>query len=176
MAHKDIKKTRSYNRLHTYETRKPLIYQGLLDSMIRYESKELHLITRRSQVQILSPQPESSRNPFKTVSFLGFLEYLCFVRTYRNIVCCQILNKNGVPSTAIVDICAGRSNIGCCSVKTVQKIAEALDCTMEKIVEACNVSKYDVQSGKPTDRPIWVISGKQAWYLRKNYMRMVKED
>ena len=42
---------------------------------------------------------------------------------------------SGVPQTTITDICAGRSNIEKCSAKTVQRLANALGCTMEELME-----------------------------------------
>lgn len=143
----------------------------------------------------------------------------------RNLSKYELSKRSGVPNTTIVDICAGRSNIDRCSAKTVQKIAEALECTMEEIMAACATSRYDEQSGKPKDQTYlecglppylqtslenmkksWVIedsgkkdycwdlywcelnadinsaevdgviSSEQAWYLRKKYLRMEKED
>ena len=42
----------------------------------------------------------------------------------------RLAQISGVPNTTIVDICAGRSEIGRCAAKTVQQLAKALDCTM----------------------------------------------
>ena len=47
----------------------------------------------------------------------------------------RLAQISGVPNTTIVDICAGRSEIGRCAAKTVQQLAKALDCTMEDIME-----------------------------------------
>ena len=47
----------------------------------------------------------------------------------------RLAQISGVPNTTIVDICAGRSEIGRCAAKTVQQLAKALDCTMEDILE-----------------------------------------
>lgn len=50
---------------------------------------------------------------------------------------------SGVPKTTIMDICAGRSEIGRCSAKTVQQLAKALDCTMEDIMALSTSQKND---------------------------------
>lgn len=57
---------------------------------------------------------------------------------------------SGVPKTTIMDICAGRSEIGRCSAKTVQRLAAALNCTMEDIMSLA--SSYDSDTGLPTDK------------------------
>lgn len=56
---------------------------------------------------------------------------------------------SGVPKTTITDICAGRSDIERCTAKTVMKLAKALECTMEEIMEMA--SPLDA-SGLPKDK------------------------
>lgn len=55
---------------------------------------------------------------------------------------------SGIPKTTIADICAGRSDIGRCSAKTVQLLARALSCTMEEIMDIASVD----DSGMPYDK------------------------
>ena len=62
----------------------------------------------------------------------------------------RLAQISGVPNTTIVDICAGRSEIGRCASKTVQQLAKALDCTMEDIMELSPA--YESDTGLPTDK------------------------
>ena len=62
----------------------------------------------------------------------------------------RLAQISGVPNTTIVDICAGRSEIGRCAAKTVQQLAKALDCTMEDIMELSPA--YESDTGLPTDK------------------------
>ncbi len=68
----------------------------------------------------------------------------------RQITKYRLAKVSGVPKTTIIDICAGRSEIGRCSAKTVQQLAKALNCTMEDIMELS--SPYDSNTGFPKDR------------------------
>lgn len=68
----------------------------------------------------------------------------------KNISKYALSKKSGVPKTTIMDICAGRSEIERCSVKTVQLLAKALDCSMEEIMELSE--PYDSQTGLPKDQ------------------------
>jgi len=52
----------------------------------------------------------------------------------RKITKSQLSKNSGIPKTTILDICAGRSDIGRCSAKTVQMLAKALECSMEDIM------------------------------------------
>jgi len=63
----------------------------------------------------------------------------------------QLSKISGVPSTTILDICAGRSSIERCSAKTVQLIAKALGCSMEEIMALESPSEYD-EKGFPADK------------------------
>lgn len=67
----------------------------------------------------------------------------------RNISKYHLSKISGVPKTTIMDICAGRSEIGRCSAKTVQQLAKALDCTMEDIMNLS--SPHEDTSGLPKD-------------------------
>lgn len=57
---------------------------------------------------------------------------------------------SGVPKTTIVDICSGKSSISGCSAKTVYKLAKALECTMEELLEP-DTGAYDAVTGLPKD-------------------------
>lgn len=67
----------------------------------------------------------------------------------RNMSKYHLSKISGVPKTTIMDICAGRSEIGRCSAKTVQQLAKALDCTMEDIMNLS--SPHEDTSGLPKD-------------------------
>jgi len=59
----------------------------------------------------------------------------------------RLSQMSGIPHTTIIDICAGRSDIGRCSAKTVMQLAKALDCTMEDIMSLS--APYDRETGLP---------------------------
>lgn len=67
----------------------------------------------------------------------------------RNLSKYQLSKLSGVPKTTIMDICAGRSDMERCNAKTVQKLAQALNCTMEDMMKLS--SPYD-EKGLPKDR------------------------
>ena len=67
----------------------------------------------------------------------------------RNLSKYQLSKLSGVPKTTIMDICAGRSDMERCNAKTVQKLAQALNCTMEDMMKLS--SPYDGK-GLPKDR------------------------
>lgn len=58
---------------------------------------------------------------------------------------------SGVPKTTILDLCAGRTSIETCSVKTVSLIARAIDCTIEDLLRLDSPSEYDEETGLPND-------------------------
>ena len=68
----------------------------------------------------------------------------------RQITKYHLSKVSGVPKTTIMDICAGRSEIERCSAKTVQRIATALNCRMEDIINLS--SEYDLNTGLPKDK------------------------
>ncbi len=61
----------------------------------------------------------------------------------------RLSQLSGVPKTTVADICAGRSDIAKCSAGTVQRLARALDCTMEDIME---LESHPAVTGLPEDR------------------------
>lgn len=86
----------------------------------------------------------------------------------RNMSKYQLSKISGVPKTTIMDICAGRSEISRCSAGTVQRLAKALDCTMESMMEL-SVSNV---SGQPKDDG-YLEYGLPAW-LRESVSVMQK--
>lgn len=52
----------------------------------------------------------------------------------HNITKYHLAQISGIPKTTIMDICAGRSEIGRCSARTIQQLAAALGCTMEDVM------------------------------------------
>lgn len=67
----------------------------------------------------------------------------------KNITKYQLSKVSGVPKTTIIDICTGKSTIGKCSAKTIQKIATALNCSMEEIMELDEPECFDPKTGLP---------------------------
>jgi len=61
---------------------------------------------------------------------------------------------SGIPKTTIMDICSGESSIQKCAAKTVQSLANALDCTMEDIMALSDrkEDKYDADTGLPMNK------------------------
>ncbi|MFR2372830.1 MAG: helix-turn-helix domain-containing protein [Anaerobutyricum sp.] len=68
----------------------------------------------------------------------------------RHITKYRLSQLSGIPSTTIIDICSGKSDIGRCSAKTVMQIAKALGCSMEDIMSLA--SPYDDKTGLPKDK------------------------
>ena len=60
----------------------------------------------------------------------------------------QLSKVSGVPKTTVIDICSGKSEIGACNARTVQRLAKALDCSMEDLMRI-NTANYDRESGLP---------------------------
>ncbi len=52
----------------------------------------------------------------------------------RNITKYHLSQISGVPKTAVIDICSGKSSLQKCFARTVQQLAKALGCTMEYIM------------------------------------------
>ncbi len=70
----------------------------------------------------------------------------------KNMTMYQLSKVSGIPKTTIIDICAGRSMLEKCSAKTVQRIAQALGCTMEDIMMLEQPSEYDESTNLPKDK------------------------
>lgn len=47
----------------------------------------------------------------------------------------KLSKASGVPKTTVIDICSGKSEIGACNARTVQRLAIALGCTMEELMQ-----------------------------------------
>ena len=62
----------------------------------------------------------------------------------------RLSKLSGVPKTTVVDICSGKSQIGCCNAQTVLRLSKALGCSMEKLMQLDNAD-YDKYTGKPKD-------------------------
>ena len=86
---------------------------------------------------------------------------------------------SGVPKTTVLDICAGRSAIERCSGHTIQKLASALECTMEDIMMLMPNASIDKTTGKPKDKsylecglPIYLQKSldamKKSWAIEDN--------
>lgn len=70
----------------------------------------------------------------------------------KNMTKYHLSKISGVPKTTITDICAGKSAIGKCSAKTIQKIASALNCTMEEIMQLDEPQRLDPETGRPENK------------------------
>lgn len=68
----------------------------------------------------------------------------------KNMTKYRLSQISGIPSTTIMDICSGKSDISRCSAKTVMQLAKALDCTMEDIMSLS--SPYDRETGLPKNK------------------------
>lgn len=47
----------------------------------------------------------------------------------------QLSKRSGVPKTTVLDICSGKSEIGACNARTVQRLSQALGCSMEELMQ-----------------------------------------
>ena len=70
----------------------------------------------------------------------------------KNITKYHLSQMSGVPKTTVIDICSGKSSIEKCSAKTIQKLAAALECTMEDIMSLTAPIAYDRETGRPMDK------------------------
>ena len=69
----------------------------------------------------------------------------------KNMTMYRLSKISGVPKTTVIDICSGKSSIDGCNAKTVLRLAKALGCSMEELMEIDNAD-YDVETGYPLDR------------------------
>lgn len=70
--------------------------------------------------------------------------------TKKQMTMYRLSKISGVPKSTVLDICSGKSDIGSCNARTVQKLAHALGCTMEDLMDI-DTSHYDQKTGKPKD-------------------------
>lgn len=75
---------------------------------------------------------------------------------------------SGIPKSTINDICSGRSKIEKCSAKTIKQLAQALNCTMDDIMELS--SSYD-KNGLPKDKS-YLECGLPNW-LQESIQNMI---
>ena len=66
----------------------------------------------------------------------------------KNMTMYRLAQISGLPKTTVLDICSGKSTIPGCTARTVQKLSQALGCTMEDLMAE---AAYDPRSGLPTD-------------------------
>ncbi len=60
----------------------------------------------------------------------------------------SLSKASGVPKTTVIDICSGKSDIGACNARTVQRLSAALGCTMEELMRI-DASAYQRDNGLP---------------------------
>ncbi len=70
----------------------------------------------------------------------------------KNMTKYHLSKISGVPKTTITDICTGKSAIGKCSAKTIQKIASAMNCSMEEIMQLDEPPGLDPETGHPENK------------------------
>ena len=61
----------------------------------------------------------------------------------------QLSKRSGVPKTTVLDICSGKSEIGACNARTIQRLSQALGCSMEELMQMTPPSY--APSGLPTN-------------------------
>lgn len=94
----------------------------------------------------------------------------------RNITKYKLSKDSGVPKTTILDICSNRSELDKCSAKTVRMLANALDLTMEELLDLVANSYKD---GKPINKEYLeanlpkiltdaIKKIKKSWKLKEN--------
>ena len=64
----------------------------------------------------------------------------------------HLSKASGVPKTTVIDICSGKSEIGACNARTVQRLSKALGCTMEDLMQI-DAANYRKDNGLPKERP-----------------------
>ncbi len=47
----------------------------------------------------------------------------------------HLSKASGVPKTTVIDICSGKSEIGACNARTIQRLSQALGCSMEELMQ-----------------------------------------
>lgn len=70
----------------------------------------------------------------------------------KNITKYRLSKISGVPKTTVIDICSGKSSLEKCSARTIQQLANALDCSMEFILSLESTkATYDSETGLPSN-------------------------
>ncbi len=70
----------------------------------------------------------------------------------QNITKYHLSKISGVPKSTINDICSGKSSIGKCATSTIYRIALALNCTVEQIMQFDAPRQLDCETGLPADK------------------------
>lgn len=52
----------------------------------------------------------------------------------KNLTMYQLSKLSGVPKTTVIDLFSGRSRIGACNARTLQRIANVLGCSIEDLL------------------------------------------
>jgi len=68
----------------------------------------------------------------------------------KNMTMYHLAKISGVPKTTVLDICSGKSDIGACNARTVQRLSQALGCTMEELMQV-NIARPGEGNGLPKD-------------------------
>ena len=88
----------------------------------------------------------------------------------KNMTMYRLSQISGVPKTTVIDICSGKSEIGACNARTVQRLSHALGCTMEDLMQL-DTSRIEKDTGLPKSSERFE-KGLPA-YLRKSIQAMV---
>ena len=89
----------------------------------------------------------------------------------KNISKYRLSKITGIPKTTIIDICAGRSSLANCSARTVQLLAEALECSMEDIMKLDTGAVYNYKELKRILKPIFESYGVKKATLFGSYAK-----
>ena len=63
----------------------------------------------------------------------------------------RLSQLSGIPKTTVIDICSGKSDISGYTAKTVQRLSNALGCTMEDLMQI-DAAHYDRATGYPKNK------------------------
>lgn len=63
-----------------------------------------------------------------------------------------LAKKSGIPWATLSDICSGKTDLTRCSVKTLQKLANALDISIDEAIKLKADVAVNKETGKPKDR------------------------
>ena len=63
-----------------------------------------------------------------------------------------LAKKSGIPWATSSDICSGKTDLTRCSVKTLQKLANALDISIDEAIKLKADVAVNKETGKPKDR------------------------
>ena len=63
----------------------------------------------------------------------------------------RLSKESGIPWATLSDICNGKTNLDKCEAGTVRRLSQALDMTMEEILDLENCTVRSTAAGKPID-------------------------